>query len=136
MGKRGRPTIGARYDMEDVVGAISRGSHKTQRTNAAHFYCSSVFGLLSEAASNIPHLEEIFYVRRDDDGYVICKQRTEIIEQLGRFSLQDGASDDEVLELAAAAATAYHNGKTVKEIKAAMLRVRARLRGGDLFLHE
>lgn len=51
-------------------------------------------------------------------------QKDEIIEQLGRMLVQDGYSEDSVIEAATIAAKLYRMGYTVKEIKAYLIRVR------------
>ena len=51
-------------------------------------------------------------------------QKGEIIEQLGRMLVQDGYSEDSVIEAATIAAKLYRMGYTVKEIKAYLIRVR------------
>lgn len=90
---------------------------KTTRTQAAAFYRAAVYGLLSEAASEIPYLDGIFI----QCGDAITKEKNEITEQLGRMREQDGYSDSDILTVAKTAAKAYHDGYTVKQIKAYIL---------------
>lgn len=122
MAKRGRPTAAETHLDESFAAAIAdMFPGKTKRTHATIYYQSAVYPLLSEAASEIPHLDGIF--RHDDTG-MACYQKGEIIEQLGRMLEQDGHSPDDVLYFAQLAAQHYHDGYTVKEIKAWLLEVR------------
>ncbi|MBO7519835.1 MAG: hypothetical protein J6T73_03565 [Clostridia bacterium] len=118
---RGRPTVFERDHMEDfdrlITGAFRE---KTRRTIVAHYYRSSVFGILEEH-NDIPYLEEIFKV---DNAKSTCKQKDEILEQLGRMYAQDGYDEDTIIYAATLAARFYHNGNTVKEIAAYLRRVR------------
>lgn len=118
--KRGRPTVSAAHGMAD----FEYLPDATKRTQASHFYCAAVFGIL-EAASDIPHLDGIFAITKSN-GMPGLKQKTEIIEQLGRMKEQDGYSDSDVLKIARIAAKAYNDGCTVKEIKAYILRGRTK----------
>lgn len=119
--KRGRPTVAAQHMDEDFANFIaSTSKDKTTRTQAAIFYRAAVYGLLSEAASDIPYLDGIFCIV-EQDGMPGVKQKNEIIEQLGRMLEQDGFSESDVLTVAKIAAEAYHNGYTVKQIKAYIL---------------
>ena len=117
--RRGRPTVFQRDHMEDFdryISGIYEG--KTRRTHVAHYYRSSVFGIL-EDHSDIPYLEEIFRINGN-----ACIQKGEIIEQLGRMYAQDGYGEDTIIDAATLAAKFYHNGNTVKEIAAYLRRVR------------
>lgn len=119
--KRGRPTAAARHVDEDFANYIaSTNKDKTTRTQAAIFYRTAVSGPLSEAASEIPYLDGIFCIV-EKDGVPGVKEKGEIIEQLGRMLEQDGFSESDVLTVAKIAAEAYHNGYTVKQIKAYIL---------------
>ena len=93
---------------------------RTHRTHISEYYRGAVFGLL-EDNSDIPYLEKIF---RIDNSRPACYQKGEIIEQLGRMLVQDGYSEDSVIEAATIAAKLYRMGYTVKEIKAYLIRVR------------
>ena len=93
---------------------------RTHRTHISEYYRGAVFGLL-EDNSDIPYLEKIF---RIDNSRPACYQKCEIIEQLGRMLVQDGYSEDSVIEAATIAAKLYRMGYTVKEIKAYLIRVR------------
>lgn len=126
--RRGRPTAAEYHGFSDIGEIIAAGSAKTKRQQAAHFYASCVFGILSEAASDIPHLDGIFRIV-DEAGGKAVYQRTEIIEQLGRLYQQDGADEAEIIEAATAAANLYHGGATVKEIKQALVRYRLKRKG-------
>lgn len=119
---RGRPTVTERYTDKAFPDWI-KGTcpNRTTRTQATQFYCSTVFGLLSEAASEIPFLDSIFIEGNLHDG---TRQKTEIVEQLGRMLTQDGYSESDVKYIAAIAAEAYHEGATVKQIKAYILKGR------------
>ena len=120
MARRGRPTAAATHSDEDFAVTIAdMFSGKTKRTYAAIYYRSAVYPLLSEAASVIPYLDGIF--RHDDTG---CYQKGEIIEQLGRMLEHDGHSPEDVLYFATLAAQHYHDGYTVKQIKAWLLQIR------------
>lgn len=122
MAKRGRPTASATHSDEGFAAIIiDMFPGKTKRTYASIYYRSAVYSLLSEAASEIPYLDGIF---RLDDAGMACYQKAEIIEQLGRMLEQDGHSPDDVLYFARLAAQHYHNGYTVKEIKAWLLQIR------------
>lgn len=122
MAKRGRPTVAATYIGEDFSQFIkTTRPGKTTRTYAAEYYRSVVYSLLSEAASDIPYLDGIFHC---DDGKRELRQKGEIIEQLGRMLEQDGHSPEDILYFATLAAQHYHDGYTVKEIKAWLLEVR------------
>lgn len=119
--KRGRPTAAAAHAGQDFADDMKRYfSDKTTRTQAAHFYSSAAYPLLSEAASEIPYLDGIFCIFKSN-GIDALKQKEEIIEQLGRMIEQDGYSDNDVLKVASIAAKAYHDGYKVKEIKAYIL---------------
>lgn len=125
MAKRGRPTVAASHagkEMEDTIKHLYQ--EQTTRSHAAHFYCSAVYGIL-EAASDIPYLDEIF-CKTVINGIDGIKEKSEIIEQLGRMREQDGYSDSDILKIARIAAKAYHEGCTAKEIKAYILRGRTR----------
>ena len=120
---RGRPTAAKAHGNEELSDFIKQTSRdKTTRTQAAHFYCSAAYSLLekSEAASDIPYLEGIFKLVYDD-GIPGVKEKSEIVEQLGRMLEQDGYSEEDVKQIATIAAKAYHDGHTVKEIKAYIL---------------
>jgi len=109
---RGRPSVYMKvFGHEDKDRFFE---YQTKRAQAAHVYAASVFGLLSEAASDIPYLDCIFKV---DKAKAACIQKGEIIEQLGRMREQDGYSDRDILTIARIAAKAYHDGVTVKQIK-------------------
>lgn len=119
--RRGRPTVFERDHMEDLdryIAGMDEG--KTRRTHVAEYYRGSVFGIL-EDHNDIPYLEEIFKV---DNAKFTCKQKDEIIEQLGRMYAQDGYGEDTIVDAATLAARFYHNGNTVKEIAAYLRRVR------------
>ena len=117
--RRGRPTVFQRDHMEEFDRFISGAyEEKTRRTIVAHYYRSSVFGIL-EDHNDIPYLEGIFLI--DGDA---CIQKGEIIEQLGRMHVQDGYGEDTIVDAATLAARFYHNGNTVKEIAAYLRRVR------------
>ncbi len=119
--RRGRPTVFQRDHMEDFdryIAGMDEG--KTRRSHVAEYYRSSVFGIL-ESHADIPYLEEIFKV---DNAKFSCKQKGEIIEQLGRMYAQDGYDEDTIVYAATLAARFYHNGNTVKEIAAYLRRVR------------
>ena len=117
--RRGRPTVFQRDHMEEFDRFISGAyEEKTRRTIVAHYYRSSVFGIL-EDHNDIPYLEGIFLI--DGDA---CIQKGEIIEQLGRMYVQDGYGEDTIVDAATLAARFYHNGNTVKEIAAYLRRVR------------
>ena len=111
---------------------------RTHRTHISEYYRGAVFGLL-EDNSDIPYLEKIF---RIDNSRPACYQKCEIIEQLGRMLVQDGYSEDSVIEAATIAAKLYRMGYTVKEIKAYGLLCGVGLpvalcrlyHGGDFFL--
>ncbi len=109
--------------MSDIIKQIY--NDKSTRTQAAHYYSSAAYPLLSEAASEIPFLDGIFCIYTEN-GRGACKQKIEIIEQLGRMREQDGYSDADVLKIARIAAKAYHDGYTVKHIKAYILRGRTK----------
>jgi len=111
---RGRPSVYMKvFGHEDNDRFFE---YQTKRAQAAHAYAASVFGLLSEAASDIPYLDGIFRIEKVK-GRSGCIQKCEIIEQLGRMREQDGYSDKDILTIARIAAQAYHDGATVKQIK-------------------
>ena len=119
---RGRPTAAAQHLSEDFSQSlIEEYSNKTSRTRAAIYYRCAAGFVLSEAASDIPYLDGI-YTR--DDAKMILREKGEITEQLGRMLEQDGYCKEDVLEVAKIAAQAYHDGCTVKQIKAWIMKVR------------
>ena len=118
--RRGRPTVFQRDHMECMESLCTANKYRTRRNHVATYYRSSVFGIL-ESHADIPYLEEIFKV---DNAKFSCKQKGEIIEQLGRMYAQDGYSEDTIVYAATLAARFYHNGNTVKEIAAYLRRVR------------
>ena len=114
---RGRPTAATQHmdkKFSDMIRNMS--PDRTTRNHATQFYCGAVYALLSEAASDIPYLDGIFSVTGTGLMEKV-KEKTEIIEQLGRILEQDGYGDEDVLWVAKWAAKAYHDGLTVKEIK-------------------
>lgn len=118
---RGRPTAAAAHAGQEMSDSIKQEfKDKSTRTQAAHYYSIAVFPLLSEAASEIPFLDGIFCID-EENGIGALKQKDEIIEQLGRMIEQDGYSEADVLKVARIAAKAYHDGYTVKQIKAYIL---------------
>ena len=86
---------------------------RTHRTHISEYYRGAVFGLL-EDNSDIPYLEKIF---RIDNSRPACYQKGEIIEQLGRMLVQDGYSEDSVIEAATIAAKLYRMGTRLKKLK-------------------
>ena len=117
-----RPTAAAQHLTEDFSQYIIEWyPDKTSRTRAAVYYRAAVYSLLSEAASSIPYLDGIY---REDTVRAEIHEKGEITEQLGRMLEQDGYSREDVLEVARIAAQAYHEGCTVKQIKAWILKVR------------
>ena len=118
--RRGRPTVYQRDHREDMKAICESDIDRTHRTHISEYYRGAVFGLL-EDNSDIPYLEKIF---RIDNSRPACYQKGEIIEQLGRMLVQDGYSEDSVIEAATIAAKLYRMGYTVKEIKAYLIRVR------------
>lgn len=118
--KRGRPTVAAKLMDEEWAAQIkSNFQDKTTRTQAARQYQMEVYGLLSEAASDIPYLDGIWgQVEMPCGGPPGLKMKSTIIEQLGRMLAQDHYSKADVITVAKIAAKAYHDGCTVKEIVA------------------
>ena len=122
MRKRGRPTAAAQHLSENFSQSlVYQYSDKTSRTRAAIYYRCAANSVLSEAASTIPYLDGIYY---NNDAEMILKQKGEITEQLGRMLEQDGYRKEDVIEAARIAAKAYHDGYTVKQIKAYLMKVR------------
>lgn len=122
MKRRGRPTAAAQHFSDSFSQSlISTYPDKTSRTRAAIFYRTEAGYILSEAASTIPYLKGIY--DRDDSKNTL-REKGEILEQLGRMLTQDGYIKDDVLDVARIAAQAYHDGCTVKQIKAWILKVR------------
>lgn len=101
--RRGRPTVYQRDHREDMKAICESDIDRTHRTHIAEYYRGAVFGLL-EDNSDIPYLEKIF---RIDNSRPACYQKGEIIEQLGRMLVQDGYSEDSVIEAATIAAKLY-----------------------------
>lgn len=115
---RGRPTAATQHcdkGLSDTIKANYPDS--TTRTHAAIYYRSCVMSLL-EAASDIPYLDGIFKITERENHNHGVREKGEITEQLGRMLEQDGYSQDDVLKVARIAAKAYHDGYTVKQIKA------------------
>lgn len=122
MRRRGRPTAAAQHLSEDFSQSlVYQNPDKTSRTRAAIYYRCAAGYVLSEAASDIPYLDGIYY---RSDTEMILRQKGEIIEQLGRMLQQDGYRKEDVIEAARIAARAYHDGCTVKQIKAWIMKVR------------
>lgn len=122
MSGRGRPTAATQHLAETFSQSlIEMYPNKTSRTRAAIYYRCAVGSLLSEAASSIPYLDGIYH---NDNVKYELREKGEITEQLGRMLQQDGYSEADVLEVARIAAQAYHDGYTVKQIKAWILKVR------------
>lgn len=118
--KRGRPTAAAKHQSEEYSQSIKNAyADRTTRTHAAIFYRCAAFSVLSEAASDIPFIEGIY---RNNGGGLFDK--AEITEQLGRILRQDNQSKETVLQIATLAAKYYHEGSTVKQIKAWILQTR------------
>lgn len=115
--KRGRPSAAVREGADELAQFIRVSEEgKTTRTQASRFYEASAMVKLSEAASEIPYLDEIlFYIDSDGNPHGKKTKRT-LIEQIGRMIEQDYCSDELVIAVARIAATAYHEGCTVKQI--------------------
>ena len=110
--RRGRPTVYQRDHRKDMKAICESDIDRTHRTHISEYYRGAVFGLL-EDNSDIPYLEKIF---RIDNSRPACYQKGEIIEQLGRMLVQDGYSEDSVIEAATIAAKLYR-GTRLKKLK-------------------
>jgi hypothetical protein len=129
MGKRGRPTVAQREGYADIGEVISNSSLKTKRQQANEFYITAMFTVLnSESASDIPYIDGIWKIVTVN-GYHAVKQKSSIIEQLGRMLIQDGYQEDIVLEYVRKSAEYYHEGYTVKEISYWLRNIRIKNKG-------
>ena len=110
--RRGRPKIDT-Y-LVDPIGLSRRAS-----VNMKYMYDG--VGLLSEAASEIPDSELLWY---SDEATHTADGRSGILEQLGRMVEQDHIDPDDCVFLANYAIDAVKHGYTTRQIEKALRAIR------------
>lgn len=129
--KRGRPTVYERDGMKDIGDMQKASASIGSRGRVNEYYAFEGISIITEAATEIPHHELIYYapdnmqfMTHDEllsNGYT-CKKS--ILEQIGRMSLQDGCSTDDCVAVLKWAAESLNDGMTVKEIAARIRKAR------------
>lgn len=111
--KRGRKDV---FTQSGCMGLkkLFENDGNTKRTLQARYYQVCAQGVITEAASEFPILNKIFYL--DKDSQTIVWKR-EILEQLGRMLNQDGYPREDVITVARIAAEMLADGWQVKAIK-------------------
>lgn len=127
--KRGRPSVFEMYSENPQKAAAiyapnSIFTYKTARSAANQYYASAGLSIILEAQ---PFENSDVFVS-DDAKEAYCYS---ILEQLGRMSLQDGYSDDDVLFIAKIAAKAKRERIVPLKILSGILEVGAKRANGN-----
>lgn len=113
---RGRPTVAQKYygSKAKIMEAIWESGNRftTKRSTADYIYCTAALRIIKESASEIPYIEELYKAGGQKEWF-----SRSILSQLGRMSIQDGYSDDDVITIMKIAAKAKHEKHTVKLIE-------------------
>ena len=110
--KRGRPAI-------DV--SMTSCLNGTHRTHVNTLYMYEGVSIISEAASEIPDHELLWF---SDERTRSAEGKQGILEQLGRMRLQDGYGFDSCVAIAGLAVYALKQKHTSREIENAIRRIR------------
>ena len=114
--KRGRPAI-------DV--SMTSWLNGTHRTHVNTLYMYEGVSIISEAASEIPDHELLWF---SDERTQTAGGKQGILEQLGRMRLQDGFEFDQCVFVANLAVNSLKTGRTSREIEKAIRAVRTTIR--------
>ncbi len=112
--KRGRPAI-------DVGAAMYLDGTRRTQINAKYMF--EAINLISEAASEIPDRELLWY---SDDSTQRASGKHGILEQIGRMWLQDNYSEQNCITVANLAIAALKNGCTSRQIENAIRKIRTK----------
>lgn len=117
--KRGRPTI-------DVGATVYLDGTRRTQINAKYMY--EAISLISEAASDIPDSDLLWY---SDDSTQRASGKHGILEQLGRMWLQDNYEYKQFVTVANHAINALNAGCTSRQIENAIRKIRTTIKAAE-----
>ncbi len=117
--KRGRPAI-------DVGATVYLGGTRRTQINAKYMY--EAISLISEAASDIPDSDLLWY---SNDSTQRASGKHGILEQLGRMWLQDNYEHKQFVTVANHSINALKAGRTSRQIENAIRKIRTTIKAAE-----